>query len=242
MAHRRALSSRHINMGKLAVSIDSPPLTPPLEMINSFHYSAPPAPKPKQYWQRTTFLALFCLIIVSVYVLLVSQPSLAPIALNDGNRSIHSVASQRLSKLSSEAYRLAALHRKRPKGTSSATVASKAVQLTPEQELAAVTDFLASLPQNVIPSSVNPAIPLDPQLVLDFDPHSPQAEEAIKDLVHDAWTRYPVVLYSKVRRVANSSAFRCQLIVPVPADALTGFTRAEADVAGHEPAAVARHH
>lgn len=197
MSHRRGLSSRHINMAKL--TLDSPPMTPPLAMINSFHYSNATTTKPKQYWQRTTFLALFALIIVSVYVLLVSQPSLTPVALHDANRSIQNAATQRLSKLSSEAYRLAAIHRKRPTGSSSAAIPSKPLQLTPEQELAAVTDFLASLPQNVIPSDADPSKAIDPQLVLDFDATSPQAEEMYKDLVHDAWTRYPVVLYSKVR-------------------------------------------
>ena len=198
MAHRRNFSSRHIDMGKL--SLDSPPLTPPLEMLNTFHNASASAPtKPRQFWQRTTFLALFALIIVSAYVLLISQPSLAPIAMHDANRSIHSVATGRLSKLSTEAYRLAALHRKRPKATAGIpAVASSPVQLTPAQELAAVTDFLASLPQNVIPKSVDPSKPIDPQLVLDFDTHTPQAEEMIKEIEHDAWTRYPVVLYSKV--------------------------------------------
>lgn len=194
MAHRRNFSSRHIDMGKF--SFDSPPLTPPLEMFNTFQNSSSPS-KPKQFWQRTTFLALFALIIVSAYVLLISQPSLAPIAMHDANHSIHSVTTGRLSKLSTEAYRLAALHKKRPKATAGAAVASKPVELTPKQELAAITDFLASLPQNVIPSSVDPSKPIDPQLVLDFDTRTPQAEEMIKDLEHDAWTRYPVVLYSK---------------------------------------------
>lgn len=202
MSHRRGLSSRHINMAK--VDLDSPPLTPPLAMINSFHYQNTTTSKPRQYWQRTTFLALFALIVVSVYVLLVSQPTLTPIALHDANRSFQNTATQQLSKLSSNAYRLAAIHRKRPTGSSSAAIPSKPMQLTPEQELAAVTDFLASLPQNVIPSNVDPSKPIDPQLVLDFDATSPQADEMFKDLVHDAWARYPVVLYSKVRALARS--------------------------------------
>lgn len=208
MAHRRGLSSRHINMAKF--SFDSPPLTPPLAMINSFHHSNSVATSTrKQYWQRTTFLALFALVIVSVYVLLISQPSLTPISIRDANRSFQNAASDRLSKLSSEAYRLAALHRHRPTGTAAPHVAAQPVEFTPEQELAAVTDFLASLPQNVIPSSVDPSIPIDPQLVLDFDATSPQADEMIKELVHDAWTRYPVVLYSKVCLIGRALSPHC---------------------------------
>ena len=42
MAHRRNFSSRHIDMGKL--SLDSPPLTPPLEMLNTFHNASASAP------------------------------------------------------------------------------------------------------------------------------------------------------------------------------------------------------
>ncbi|PSR79236.1 hypothetical protein PHLCEN_2v7094 [Hermanssonia centrifuga] len=181
------------------VSLDSPPLTPPLAMISSFQLANQSTRKPKQFWQRMTFLALFALIAISIYVLLVGQPSLAPIDMHDADRSLKGLASQRLSRLTSEAYRLAALHSKRPKDTQNiSSAAAPPVQLTTEQELAAVTSFLASLPQNVIPSSVDPSKPIDPELVLDFDTRSPQAAEEIRDLVHDAWSRYPVVLYSKM--------------------------------------------
>lgn len=191
-------------MGKL--SFEAPPLTPPLAVFNHFQLANPPqSRKHKQYWQRTTFLALFALVIVSVYVLLANGPSLSPIAREGVDRSFTGIAADRLSRLSSEAYRLAAIRRKRPKGTTTSTSSAYAtsdtasnVQLTPGQELAAVTSFLASLPQNIIPSNVDPTQPIDPQLVLDFDTRSPQAATEIAQLEHDAWVRYPVVLYSKV--------------------------------------------
>jgi len=204
MAHRRTYSSRHLDMAK--ISFDTPPLTPPLAVFNEFQVSMNSAArKPKQFWQRTTFLALFTLVLVSVYVLLVSQPSLSPISMpQGGDKSFASIATQRLSRLSEKAHRLAAVHRKRPQGTTTSTSEADAatdtlppLQLTPEQELAAVTTFLASLPQNVIPSNVDPSKQIDPQLVLDFDTRSPQALTELAQLEHDAWVRYPVVLYSK---------------------------------------------
>lgn len=71
--------------------------------------------------------------------------------------------------------------------------------LSPEQELGALTAFMAALPQNVIPSNIDPTVPIDPQLVLDFDTRSPEAEDEIADVVVDAWMNNPVVLFTKVR-------------------------------------------
>jgi len=70
--------------------------------------------------------------------------------------------------------------------------------LSPEQELGALTAFMAALPQNVIPSNIDPSRPLDPQLVLDFDTRGPQAENEIDNVVAGAWMNNPVVLFSKV--------------------------------------------
>lgn len=72
------------------------------------------------------------------------------------------------------------------------------LRLTLSQELAAVTSFLASLPQNVIPHTVDPSTPIDPQLVLDFDTRGPRAHEEVRAMVEDVWLRNPVFLYSKV--------------------------------------------
>ncbi|KAK7018839.1 glutaredoxin domain-containing protein [Favolaschia claudopus] len=72
------------------------------------------------------------------------------------------------------------------------------ITLTPEQELAAVSSFLASLPQNVIPLSVDPSLPIDPELVLDFDTRSPRAAEEVERVVEDVWSRNPVLLYGKL--------------------------------------------
>ncbi len=209
MSHRRNVSARTIDMGK--ISLESPPITPALAVFNVFQHekSAYGANKTKQYWQRTTFLALFALVLISGYVLLVSPPSLSQITHGEGDNSFTGLAAQRLSRLSSEAYRLASQRgqsKGQGSGSSSANdsdssigTATSSLQLTPEQELAVLTSFLASLAENVIPSSVDPSRPIDPELVLDFNTRGPHAVQELEQLVADSWVHYPVVLYSKVR-------------------------------------------
>ncbi|KAI0663449.1 hypothetical protein C8Q70DRAFT_906716 [Cubamyces menziesii] len=193
MAHRRTFSARFPDMRN--VSLDDPPLTPipnitELPMLSSR--------KPRAYWIRTTFLALFVLVAVSVYVLLVSPPALRPIAFLDVDHSRADEAA-RPSRWTPEALRLAALKHRRP--LTSTTLANNArpqISLNQTQELAAVSSFIASLPQNMIPSTVDPSQSIDPQLVLDFDTRGPRAEEELQAVVHDVWARNPVMLYSKV--------------------------------------------
>jgi hypothetical protein len=72
--------------------------------------------------------------------------------------------------------------------------------------LAAVASFLASLPQNVIPSSVDPSRPIDPQLVLDFNTRSPMAANELRETVEDVWIQNPVILFTKVSLLFSSVA------------------------------------
>ncbi|KAI0358518.1 hypothetical protein OH77DRAFT_1397128 [Trametes cingulata] len=153
--------------------------------------------KPRAYWIRTTFLALFVLISLSVYVLLVSPPALRPISFLDTER-IRAEDAARPSRWTPEAIRLAALRHRKPSTTGSATVTRPQITLNQTQELAAVSSFIASLPQNMIPSTVDPSQPIDPELVLDFDTRGPHAEQELQNVVHDVWARNPVMLYSKV--------------------------------------------
>lgn len=207
MAHRRTYSQRKLtSLDMDNLSLNSPPVTPALAVFNSFHHSSSSTSKAKGYRQRTTFLALFALILISCYVILVAQPSLTPIAAHGHHSSESSfgLAAQKLARLSSEAYRMAANRKYASSSSTSSSpgAASEAalpqLQLTSEQELAAITTFLASLPQNVIPTHVDPSRPIDPQLVLDFNTRSPQAVQEVEQLVADTWARYPVVLFSKV--------------------------------------------
>jgi hypothetical protein len=138
---------------------------------------------PRKSVHRTIF-ALFSLIALSLYIFCVAKPTFAlstPFALR---RTVYNV-SLRPPPLPK--------HRK----THITNIVGPALQLNQSQELAAVTSFLASLPQNVIPFSVDPARAIDPQLVLDFDTRSQRASQELQVMVDDVWARNPVVLYSK---------------------------------------------
>lgn len=159
-------------MGSASFDLPSTPFTPIGFALNQL--AAPN--KSRTYLLRTTFLALFALLTISVYVLFVAQPTFSP------------------EPLSTDAFRLAALrHKTHPDPHST----QPQISLDPAQELAAVSSFIISLPQNVIPSFVDPSRPIDPQLVLDFDTRGPNAADEVKAVVDDVWTRNPVVLYSK---------------------------------------------
>ncbi len=211
MAHRRTFSARFPDMRN--VSLDSPPLTP---IPNIAGLPIMSSRKPRAYWLRTTFLALFVLVVVSVYVLLVSPPVLRPISFRDADRARPDDPA-RPSRWTPEAFRLAALKHRKPNATggSSATNDQPQIALNQTQELAAVSSFIASLPQNMIPSSIDPSIPIDPQLVLDFDTRGPHAEEELQAVIRDVWSRNPVMLYSKVRvfqacgLVASAQFYHC---------------------------------
>ena len=88
------------------------------------------------------------------------------------------------------------------------------ITLNATQELAAVSSFIASLPQNMIPATVDPSLPIDPQLVLDFDTRGPHAEEELKAVMDDVWARNPVMLYSKVRCAPSGPIRHVCILVP----------------------------
>ncbi|KAL0956894.1 hypothetical protein HGRIS_003000 [Hohenbuehelia grisea] len=69
--------------------------------------------------------------------------------------------------------------------------------LSPVEELAAVTSLLTAPGSNVLPLSVNPAVSIDPHLVLEFDIGCERATEELKVMREDVWTQHPVVLYGK---------------------------------------------
>jgi hypothetical protein len=134
---------------------------------------------PRKPRQRSTLLVILALLACSAY-LFIAYPALA----NAPHALRHPAAAAKAHWTA---------HRKQ------STPKKLAAQLTldAQQELAAVTAFLASLPQNVIPGSVDPLAPIDPQLVLDFDTRSPHAAEEVEAMVEDVWIRNPVVLYAK---------------------------------------------
>jgi len=151
---------------------------------------------PRKTKHRTTFVALLALVCLSVYIFVAPASFLAP-----PMRYSDSPAADQL------AIALETLHNSRVTPGISQTRHRLAkgnrpitppLRLDPSQELAAISSFLASLPQNVLPPTVDATRPVDPQLVLDFDTRSHRAQEEVQAMVEDVWTRNPVFLYSKV--------------------------------------------
>ncbi|KAF7357858.1 Glutaredoxin domain-containing protein [Mycena venus] len=148
---------------------------------------------PKRHRNRTAFLALFTIILLSAFVFCSRYPmSMSPAYLlqqveapRPPDHMVFDLEKNRNSRAGS-----AKKHHKLSGGRQS-------ISLTAEQELAAVSSFLASLPQNVIPLSVDPSLPIDPELVLDFDTRSPRAMEEVERIVDEVWSRNPVLLYGK---------------------------------------------
>ena len=153
-----------------------------------------------KFRRRATFLALVALVTFFLY-LFFHSPFLASAARKRGPPNVERVLEtlkahhQYLKPFPTE-------HRKQ-------------VYLDAAQELAAISSFLASLPHNMIPSYVDSSLPIDPQLVLDFDTRGPRAEQEVQAMVADVWSRNPVFLYSKVshhpprRPVIKRCKYRC---------------------------------
>jgi hypothetical protein len=123
--------------------------------------------------------------------------------LNDNNNlsSLHTLVSRRYSMHGADQQQRRQTHpplRPRPPPRQQHRLSST-LHLDPAQELAAVSAFLASVPQNALPSTVDPTRSIDPELVLDFDVSAPSAVDEVRTLVDDFWARNPVVLFSKVR-------------------------------------------
>lgn len=146
---------------------------------------------PRKSRHRTTFLAVLALLSLTACIYFVQSPSLALRHPDSPATDQLAVALETIRNS-----RLAAGAAKKHKTHKSYHHAQ--VRLDAGQELAAVSSFLASLPQNVIPPSVDPSVPIDPQLVLDFDTQGSRAAEEVQVMVDDVWHRNPVFLYSKV--------------------------------------------
>lgn len=73
--------------------------------------------------------------------------------------------------------------------------------LTPEEELGAVIAYLTSLGANArIPSSIDPAKPIDAELIVGFNTQSPRAKAEVKELVSETWNINPVLAFGEVSR------------------------------------------
>jgi hypothetical protein len=201
--HRRTSSQRHLSqsgmprptgpsyfhpLGSLGqtTSTDSSIF---VNIIEHFH--------PRKTRQRTTVLCLVTLIIITSYICLVSPPLFSPGAGLHRPNLAHAEDTWR---------KLAAKLPSHPPGFLP-THPPTEISLSPEQELGAVTAFMAALPQNVIPTDIDPTQPIDPQLVLDFDTRGPQAEAEVTDIIEEVWRRNPMVLFSKVGHLSALPCF-----------------------------------
>lgn len=192
--HRRTASQRHQNPSGMPsplvpylpslASLNPPSTTDPTSFVGIFEFF-----HPRKSRQRATFLCLVSLVIITTYICLVSPPALSPGYDHGPHRMKLAYAEDTWRKLAAKLPGTPGGHvyQHRPD-----------ILLSPEQELGAVTAFMAALPQNVIPTDIDPAEPIDPQLVLDFDTRGPYALEEVADVVTDVWTRNPLVVFSKV--------------------------------------------
>ena len=200
--HRRVPSLRHgmpyAGMPHAMGNLQIPTLGPPPNvslfpwLLDSLH--------PRKFRLRATLLCLLSLISITTYICLISPPS------HSFEPRHHHPPHWR---------NLAAQFPLPPPGPPP----RPDVLLSPEQELGALTAFMAALPQNVIPSNIDPSQPIDPQLVLDFDTRSPEAVDEIDDVVLGVWMNNPVVLFSKVRHSHIQSPnlnLTFRLIIAVP--------------------------
>ncbi|KAH9032449.1 hypothetical protein EDB85DRAFT_1955856 [Lactarius pseudohatsudake] len=188
--HRRTASQRHLSESgmpphPLGPHLSFGPSTPSTGVLAAFIDLF----FPRKSRQRATVLCLLSLVIVTTYVCLVSPPALAPgQSPHRHHRHSHAAAEDAWRQLVEKLPNPSAgnVHKHRPE-----------ITLSPEQELGAVTAFMAALPQNVIPTDIDPTQTIDPQLVLDFDTRSPRAEEEVANVVREVWLRNPVVVFSK---------------------------------------------
>ena len=150
------------------------------------------SPRKHRLKQRTALVALFSLVTFTCYLLFVAYPSL------DLSRSLLTHVQDH-----DRPYVHEERPSKRPKvqqHLQPVPLPRVPLALSPTEELAALSAFIAALPHNVLPPTVNPDLPLDPQLVLDFDPRSDSAREELDRLVEQVWSRFPVMLFTKVTR------------------------------------------
>ena len=173
---------------------------------------------PRKAKYRTTFVGLLFVVFLSTYIFLIHGTSLSPAlslrradppVANQLDVARESIQNSRVRPDAAPVAPAAPVVHKHDvpafhKGKGRHRLNQRpALKLNSEEELAAISFFIASLPQNVIPPTVDPAQPIDPQLVLDFDTRSSRAPDEVKHLVGEVWSRNPVFVYSKVRYLSH---------------------------------------
>ena len=114
-----------------------------------------------------------------------------------------------------------------PSNTDNMRKPSSILQLTPADELAALTAFMAALPWNALPSHINPNVPLDPNIILDFDPSHPRARSEMDALRRETWQLNPVVLFGKSRNAPTREIRSALENIGVDTNAVMQFDMAD---------------
>lgn len=88
-----------------------------------------------------------------------------------------------------------------------------------EDELLALIGFITGATGNVLPPSVDPAEPIDPSVLLGFDPSGPHAADDLEFLKEEVNALYPLVLFGRLRdhkHAAVSRLLSTWTITPAP--------------------------
>ncbi|KAL5531016.1 hypothetical protein ACEPAG_3892 [Sanghuangporus baumii] len=169
--------------------------------------------------RRATFLALLALIALCTWTLFTSslgdtqshaRPYSQGVVRNWKdwrNQAQNREGDERARLLSSASFRAAAANSPAMHTVeSNSAVHVSSLELSPEDELAALTAFIAALPWNALPSHVDPSRPLDPTIILDFDPSHRRARDELVALRRETWQLNPVVLFGKSRHPPTREA------------------------------------
>lgn len=70
---------------------------------------------------------------------------------------------------------------------------------SPEDELLALIGFITGATGNILPPSVDPESPIDPSVLLGFDPTGPEAAEDLENLKEEVNAQHPLVLFGRLR-------------------------------------------
>lgn len=151
--------------------------------------------QPRKLRYRSTFAILTVLLCLIIFVSFVRPPSLTP---SHDLRQKHTSAAHQIAEAPGNAHNFRIYGEVGLRKHGQLHHKGHSLKLDPAQELAAISSFLASLSQNIIPLSVDPSVSIDPQLVLDFGTHGVRAAEELQHMVNDVWSRNPIFLYSKV--------------------------------------------
>jgi hypothetical protein len=87
-------------------------------------------------------------------------------------------------------------------------VTSSSLELSRRDELLALIGFITAATGTTLPATVDGSIPIDPAVLVGFDPTSPTATEDLALLVDEVNTQHPLVLFGTMRDPAHIELVR----------------------------------